>query len=170
MYDLAFTDAPMTTWALLRQTWITANKVAEIRLAKNGLTPEHLAVLWICRDHTGPVTTAEIARLVSREGQSISGLLNRMEKEGFVKRIPKRKGRPFTEIKMTAKGEEMCGPAIEVLKKIIMDFAPDMPEKDREQLHQSLKLLRGRMLDRLHVEIDENPPGLPHGKPIQLNW
>ncbi len=170
MYDLVFSDAPMTTWALMRQTWITANKVAEVRLAKKRLTPEHLAVLWICRDHQAPVTPAEIARLVSREAQSIAGLLNRMEKEGLVKRIPKRKGRPFTEIKMTPKGEELCGSAIEVLKKVVMDATSDVPEKEREQLHKTLKGVRAKMLDQLHEEIDEEPRGLPHGKPICLNW
>lgn len=170
MYDLEFADKPMTTWAVLRQTWVVANKVAETKLAKKGLTPEHLAVLWICRDHKGPVTPAEIARLVFREAQSIAGLLNRMEKEGLVKRIPKRKGRPFTEIKLTPKGEGLCSPGIEILKKIIMDFTSDMPDKERDQFHKTLKSLRAKVLDQLHLEIDPEPTGLPHDKPIILKW
>ena len=170
MYDLEFEDPQMTTWALLRQTWIVANKVAETKLAKKKLTPEHLAVLWSCRDNKGPMTPAEIARLVSREAQSIAGLLNRMEKEGFVKRIPKRKGRPFTEIKLTPKGEELCAPGIEIQKKIIMDFSTDMPEKERQQFHKTLKSLRAKVLDQLHLELDENPAGLPEGKPIRIKW
>jgi len=170
MYDLEFVDAQMTTWTIMRQTWIVANKVAETKLAKKGLTPEHLAVLWICRDHPGPVTPAEIARLVFREAQSIAGLLNRMEKEGLVKRIPKRKGRPFTEIKLSPKGEELCGPGIEIQKKIIMDFSTDMPAKEREQFHKTLKGLRAKMLDQLHMEIDEEPTGLPIDKPLSLKW
>jgi DNA-binding MarR family transcriptional regulator len=170
MYDLEFADAPMTTWTILRQTWIVANKVAETKLAKKGLTPEHLAVLWICRDHPGPVTPAEIARLVFREAQSIAGLLNRMEKEGLVKRIPKRKGRPYTEIKLTQKGEDLCSPGIEIQKKIIMDFSADMPAKERDQFHKTLKGLRIKMLDQLHMEIDEEPTGLPQNKPLILKW
>ena len=84
-YDLEFTDPAMTVWALLRQTHTAVNKVAEVRLAKKGLTPEKAAVLWACRDYPGIVTPAEIARLVFREAQTIAGLLNRMEREGLIK-------------------------------------------------------------------------------------
>ena len=170
MYDLEFTEPTMTTWALLRQTWIVGNKVAETKLARKGLSPEHLAVLWACRDYPGTVTPAEIARLVSRESQTVVGLLNRMEKQGLVKRIPKRKGRPFTQIKLTPGGEEMCGPAVEVQKKVIMDATSDMPQKERAQVHKTLMVLRGKMLDQLHLELDEHPAGLPQGKPIRLKW
>src|SRR4030043_1565170 len=104
----------MTTWALLRQTSIAVNKAAEIKLAKVGLTPEKAAVLWACRDYPGTITPAEIARLMFRENQTIAGLLNRMEKEGLVSRVPKRKGHPFTEVKMTPKGEKLCEQGIEV--------------------------------------------------------
>src|SRR4030043_2034919 len=109
----------MTTWALLRQTSIAVNKVAETKLAKIKLTPEKAAVLWACRDFPGTLTPAEIARLLFRENQTIAGLLNRMEKEGLVTRIPKRKGHPFTEVKMTPKGEKLVGPGEEVFKGII---------------------------------------------------
>lgn len=76
MYDLQLSDRTLTTWALLRQTWSVMDKAAETRLAKVGLTPEKLAVLWICRDYPGLSTTAEIARFLSRQSQSVTGLLN----------------------------------------------------------------------------------------------
>ena len=96
MYDLEFSDSAMTTWTMLRQTWTAVNKMAEVKLAKVGLTPEKAAVLWLCRDYSGTLTPAEIARYLFRENQTIAGLLNRMESEGLVKRVPKRKGHPFT--------------------------------------------------------------------------
>src|SRR4030043_1731917 len=99
----------MTTWALLRQTSIAVNKAAEVKLAKVGLTPEKAAVLWACRDYPGTLTPAEIARLVFRENQTIAGLLNRMEREGLVIRVPKRKVHPFTEVRMTPRGMRLVG-------------------------------------------------------------
>ena len=84
MYDLKFSEPSLTSWALLRQTWAVMDKLAEIRLAKVGLTPEKIAVLWACKEHPGPLIPAEIARFVSRESQSVTGLLNRMEREGFI--------------------------------------------------------------------------------------
>jgi DNA-binding MarR family transcriptional regulator len=119
MYDLEFTDTAMTTWTMLRQTWTAVNKMAEVKLAKVGLTPEKAAVLWLCRDYSGTLTPAEIARYLFRENQTIAGLLNRMEAEGLVKRVPKRKGHPFTEVRLTPKGEEACGPGVEAYKKVV---------------------------------------------------
>lgn len=169
MYDMKFVDPTMTTLALLRQTWTVVSKVTESKLAKLGLTPEKLAVMWACRDYPGTLTPAEISRLLSREAQSVAGLLNRMENEGLVKRIPKRKGRPFTEIKLTAKGEELCGPGIESYKRLIQGLTSDLSEEQRQQFHKTLELIRDRMLDELHVEVGQ-PPTVTVEAPISLNW
>ncbi len=155
MYDLQFADKKLTTWALLRQTWSLMEKLAETRLAKVKLTPEKVAVLWACMDRPGPLIPAEIARIVSRESQSVTGLLNRMEREGLVKRIPKRKGRPFTEIKLTQKGEEACKAGVDILKKVIADVMSTPTEGQLDQLREPLLAIRGKVLDDLHIELSE---------------
>jgi MarR family transcriptional regulator for hemolysin len=169
MYDLEFDDIAMNTWAMLRQAWTAVNKVAEARLAKVGLTPEKAAVLWACRDYPGTITPAEIARLTFRENQTIAGLLNRMEKDGLVKRIPKRRGHPFTEIKLTTRGEEACGPGVEIYKKLIQGLVSDLPKGEQEQLQKLLRGLRDKMLDELHMEI-KKPSAYGADKPISPPW
>jgi DNA-binding MarR family transcriptional regulator len=165
MYDFEFTETAMGTWTVLRQTWIAVNKAAELKLAKVGLTPEKAAVLWALREYPGTLTPAEIARLVFRENQTIAGLLNRMEKEGLVTRVPKRKGHPFTEVKLTPKGEKLSGPGREILSALIKGLAADMPVEEQKQLQKSLKKLRQKMMDEMHVELDKGPPVFA-GKPI----
>jgi DNA-binding MarR family transcriptional regulator len=167
MYDFEFTETAMGTWAVLRQTWIAVNKAAEIKLAKVGLTPEKAAVLWACREYPGTLTPAEIARLVFRENQTIAGLLNRMEKEGLVTRVPKRKGHPFTEVKLTPKGEKLSGPGIEILSGLIKGLVADMPVEEQKQLQKSLRKLRQKMMDEMHMELDKGPQAFA-GKPIQV--
>jgi len=169
MYEMEFAETAMTTWTMLRQTWAAINKVAETRLAKVKLTPEKVAVLWACRDYPGPLTPAEISRLVFRENQTVAGLLNRMEKEGLVKRIPKRRGHPFTEIKLTPRGEQLCGPGVEVMKKVVLDLMSDMSSKDQQQLQALLRTRRDKALDELHIE-PSLPRGYEKGEPVQVNW
>ena len=170
MYDFEYNEIAMTTWATLRQTGIAVNKAAEVKLAKVGLTPEKAAVLWACRDYPGTLTPAEIARLVFRENQTIAGLLNRMEKEGLVTRVPKRKGHPFTEVKMTSKGEKLCGPGIDILKALIKGLVADISVEEQKQLQKTLKKMRQRMMDDLHLELDKLPASYPAGKPIAVKW
>ena len=169
MYDLQFTEMPMTTWTVLRQTWTAVNKVAEVKLAKVGLTPEKAAVLWACREYPGTLMPAEIARLMFRENQTIAGLLNRMEKDGLVKRVPKRKGHPFTEVKVTEKGSKLCDPGVEVFKELITGLVSDLSKEEQVQLQTTLAKMRDKMMEGLHMEL-RKPAGYEPDKPISPGW
>lgn len=169
MYDLQFNETAMTTWTVLRQTWTAVNKVAEVKLAKVGLTPEKASVLWFCRDYPGTLIPAEIARLTFRENQTIAGLLNRMEKDGLVRRVPKRKGHPFTEVKLTAKGREACVPGVEVYKKLITGLVSDMSEEEQQHLQKVMAGLRDKMMQEIHMEL-KKPAGYPPDEPISVIW
>jgi len=169
VYDLEFTDAALTTYIVLRQVWLAVNRVAEARLAKVGLTPEKLLALWICRDYPDTLIPAEIARIVHRENQTIAGLLNRMEKEGLVQRIPKRKGHPFTEVKMTAKGEKLLDAGLPIFRSVVSDLMSDMPVKKQKECQEWHRELRDKALDKLHLEA-KRPTESVTGKPITLKW
>jgi len=153
VYEYNFSDATLTTWVLLRQVWSAMQKVAERKLAKSGLTPEQVDVLWICRDHPAPLIPAEIARLIFREEQTVTGLLNRMEREGLLKRVPKRKGQPFTEIKITANGVEAAGTAIEVARALIREIMSSLSATEHEELQRMLRVLQGKMAELLGIEL-----------------
>ena len=169
VYDLEFADTALTTYVLLRQAWLAVNRVAEARLAKVGLTPEKLLVLWICRDYPDTLIPAEIARIVHRENQTIAGLLNRMEKEDLVQRIPKRKGHPFTEVKMTAKGEKLLDAGLPIFRSVVSDLMSDMPVKKQKECQEWHRELRDKALDKLHLEA-KRPTESVTGKPITLEW
>jgi len=169
MYDLKFSDPALTSWALLRQTWSLMDKAAETKLGRIGLTPEKAAVLWACKEHPGPLIPAEIARFVSRESQSVTGLLNRMEEEGLIMRIPKRKGRPYTEIRATDRGKNLCLQAIDILKGVVTETMSVLKDGDFERLNQPLRALRQQAADTLHLELMPRPSGSPDNT-IPVNW
>lgn len=158
MYDYRFPDTALTAWVTMAQTWSAMYKAAERKLAKVGLTPEQIDVLWVCRDYPGQLTPAELSRLIFRESQSVAGLLLRMEREGLVRRVPKRKGHPFTEVQITPKGEEMCRPGIEVLMALIAKIVSSLSAEELGQLQELLRKLRKNALEELHIELLP-PPG-----------
>jgi DNA-binding MarR family transcriptional regulator len=160
LYDFRFYDESFGIWVLCHQTWWAMRKSEERRLAKAGLTPERLAVLWVASAHPGPLTPAEISRAVFRENQTVAGLLDRMEKEGLVRRVPKRKGRPFTEIQMTAKGRELWEQAREVAIAHVRNITSGLSREEREQLQQILPKLRQNALEDLHWELLPAPSWL----------
>ena len=153
VYEYSFFDATLTSWVLLRQVSSAMQKVAEHKLAKSGLTPEQVDVLWICRDHPDTLIPAEISRLIFREEQTVTGLLNRMEREGLLKRVPKRKGKPFTEIKITEKGTEAAGDAIVVAKALIVDIMSTLSAAEHEELQRMLRVLQSKIAELLRIEL-----------------
>jgi DNA-binding MarR family transcriptional regulator len=169
VYDFEFSDQALTTYTALRQAWLAVNRLAEARLGKIGLTPETIAVLWAARDYPGVLIPAEIARMTHRENQTIAGLLNRMEKAGLVQRIPKRKGHPFTEVKITAKGRELCDAGVPVLKAMVSDLISDMPAKKQKECQEWHRELRDKALDKVHLEAGPAVVGVP-GKPVPVKW
>ena len=153
MYDYKFEDTTLTSWALLRQASSAVQKVAERKLARSGLTPEQVDVLWICRDYPNTLTPAELSRLVFREEQTITGVLNRMEREGLVRRVPKRKGKPFTEIKITDKGTAAAGAGVEIAMALITEIMSTFSAPEHEELQRMLRLLQRKIAELLQVEL-----------------
>ena len=160
MYDFRSYDEAFGTWALLHQAWYVLRKSEERKLAKAGLTPEKLELLWVCNAHPGPLTPAEISRATHRENQTTAGLLNRMEKEGLVRRVPKRKGRPFTEVQMTAKGQELFERGRKVALPHIRKLVSGLSTGELKQLQKLLRTLRQSALEELHLELLPPPSWL----------
>jgi len=153
LYDFQFEDAHLTGWALMTQAWPAMYRVLEVELAKVGLTPEKLNVLWLCSDYPPPLIPAEISRFLFRKSHTIAGILDRMVRDGLVRRDPKRKGHPFTQIQLTAKGEELVGPGKEVALSLMAELMSPLSEEELKQLQGLLRKLRQHALEEMHMEI-----------------
>jgi DNA-binding MarR family transcriptional regulator len=157
VYDYQFPDSYQTAFVQLRQTSSAIYKLAERKLAKIGLTPIKVYVLWLCREYDGPLTPAEISRSLFRESQTIAGLLARMEKEGLVRRIPKRKGHPFTEVQITEKGKEAWYKGVKVAMAVAEDTMSTLQAEELEQFQELLRKLRQKALGELREELMPQP-------------
>jgi len=154
LYDFRFPDADrFTAWFLVSQTRAAITRVTEKELAKIGLTPEKAKVLWLCHDYPPPLTPAEMSRLMFRKSHSVAGLLDRMERDGLVRRVPKRKGHPFTEIQLTEKGRELVTPAKEVIVRFISELMAPLADEEVDQLRAVLTKLRESTLERLRLDL-----------------
>ncbi|MBE9514025.1 MAG: MarR family transcriptional regulator [Chloroflexi bacterium] len=132
-------------------------KVLELELTKVGVTPMKTYVLEVCKEYRGSLTPAEISRLFFRESQTIAGLLARMEREGLIRRVPKRKGHPFTEVEITAKGEELLRPAREAVCPLITRIMSSLSVEEHDQFQNLLLKVRRKALEELHIELRPLP-------------
>jgi len=160
LYDYQFSDPIFTAWVHFRQAWNAASRLTEVELAKTGLTSIKAYVLWVCRDYDAPLTPAEISRLLSRESNSVVQLLARMEKDGLISRIPKRKGHPFTEVQITDKGREALRPATKVVRALSAKVLSSLSDEELQQWQGLLRKIQQKALEEMHLELAPAPAAL----------
>ena len=105
-----------------------------------GVTSMELALLTVVQGLGEPTTPTEISRWMMRKRPTISGLLNRMEKNGLIRRTGYQTNRRSTKVSMTNKGREALKRASgqDILNRII----GEMSEEEYKQLWALLEKLK----------------------------
>src|SRR4030042_5989847 len=106
MNSMLSTDQDYNLWVLLRQTRDAMVKARGRELEKYGISSIQAAVLFTIQAIGAEATPAEISRRLVREPHSVSGLLNRMEKQGLITRVKDLPKRNMVRVVMTNKGRE----------------------------------------------------------------
>jgi DNA-binding MarR family transcriptional regulator len=151
-------DETIDTWLLFRLTRDTMNNARRQELARLGITPENSAVLHIIQDLGGSARPLEIARWTSRRLHSVHGLLERMERAGFVAKVrdPERKnGVRWT---LTQQGLDLFARTSQLIgqRKILSALSKEQREQLRASLNILLKAARKRLGEKGPVEL--RPP------------
>lgn len=158
MYDWDLGDPVFNAWVRLRQAWEVMAQSMEMELDSYRTTLPQFDILAILSASKTPLTPSEIASYIFRELQSASGLLTRMEKAGYVKKVRGKKDRRAVKVRIQPKGEE--------LQKRIMESGfpythrmvrTSLSEEEIMQLDQLLKKLRDGILEALGLKIEPLP-------------
>lgn len=137
---------------LLRQTADSVFKAREAELKKYNLSPEQAAALVCIRSLDNKATPAELSRWLFRKRNSITILLNRMQKLGLIsKQINKDRKNSIT-IKLTKKGYNAYLKSIEF--KAFYSIIDVLPEEKRKELWQLLQTIRLKVFKDLLLDVD----------------
>jgi DNA-binding MarR family transcriptional regulator len=137
---------------LLRYTADAIHRAREYELKKYKLTPEQAGALVCILSLGNNATQAELSRWLFRLPNSITILINRMEKLGLVKKRPDKKRKNIMRLSLTKKGFEAYQHSIEFHAfHSVIDILPD---KKRQELWSSLQLIREKVFENLHLDIN----------------
>jgi DNA-binding MarR family transcriptional regulator len=141
-------------WVLLDQTRFAIFRAREMELAHFGLTLTQAVVLHTLQNRGGTATIIEIAKFTMKQHHSISTLINRMVRQGLVK---KSKG-PDNKIQVaiTPKGQETYAKATQ--SSIEMIFSA-LSREEKQKFGVYLKQVRSKARNLLGM--DYKPPFLP---------
>ncbi len=96
------------------------------RLAPFGVTPGQYGVLKCLWDENG-LTVKQLAERMYLDSSTITGLLDRMEQKGLIKRLPDASDRRALSVMLTPAGEELKSPVSQAIldanKSVLHNFS-----------------------------------------------
>jgi DNA-binding MarR family transcriptional regulator len=149
-YDIAVEGYKL--FFMLRLTVDAVHKFREMELNKYGISPEQALALVCIYSLENKATPAELSRWLHREPNSITILLNRMEKLGLIRKKADLKRKNVIRLSLTPKGVVAYRHSVEFrIFNILMDV---LPEKKRKQLQSILQIIRKEVYKRLDLDTN----------------
>jgi DNA-binding MarR family transcriptional regulator len=149
-------DPEVNLYILLDQTDGIVTSAVELEIKHLKMTQPQVRVLTMLSRQDKPATLEELANWTLKEFNSVSTLINRMEKKGFVKKT-KINGDLKTYVALTEKGSGLYHK--QVTERSIHLIFDKLSFQEKKQLESTLKKVRDTTRDLLG--LDYRPPFLP---------
>ena len=128
---------------LFRTSDLLQNKMGKF-MRTYGLTPSQYNILRILRGEGKPLPSLEIASRMIQVVPAITGLVDRLETQGFVKRDRCSADRRVVYITITDMGLELLDRIDEPLREIHQQMLADLSEDEMRALSDILEKIRGQ--------------------------
>lgn len=142
-------DRDYELWVLLHQACDAMNRARANELRQVGISGAQAAVLFIVKAMKVPATPGEISRWLFREPHTVSGLLDRMEKQGLVRKVKDLERKTLVRVVITERGEEAYRRSTQM--KVIHKTLSCLSPKERDNLRAYAKTLRNKALGEYAV-------------------
>jgi DNA-binding MarR family transcriptional regulator len=149
-------DQDINLYILLDQTDSIITNAIELEIKHLRITQPQVRVLTMLSREDRPVTIDELANWTLKEFNSVSTLINRMEKKGLIKKV-KKAGELKTYVILTEKGSNLYHK--QVTERSIHLIFDKLTSEEKQQLDLILKCLRDTTRDLMG--LDYRPPFLP---------
>lgn len=154
------TDELYNLWTMLEQVHSGITLARDRELEQHGLSTIKSSALFIVQSIGNEATPAEISRWILRRPHSVSGLLDRMEKDGLIKKAKNLHKKNLVRVTITPKGRK--GLEISAKRKTINQILNALTAEERKQLYTYLDKLRNKALKV--AGITHKPPFPPPAK------
>jgi MarR family 2-MHQ and catechol resistance regulon transcriptional repressor len=140
----------MAEWISIYRTYNAIFKLTELALLPQGLSLPQLHLLGVLRDGGGILTTGEIGREMVKASQTITGLVDRLEVQGFVERQFDRRDRRKTWVRITESGSRKLEAAMPVAARIAEELSTVLTDKELADFQAKIQKLLDAAMERLN--------------------
>lgn len=101
----------------------------------------------------GPLSLSQIARLIMVKSSTVTGIIDRLEQKGLVRRVRISPDRRMITIELTEAGNALAQHAPSPIQQKIVDGLKRLPKSETEKIVDGLNKLT-RMLDVQDLEVE----------------
>jgi len=116
--------------------------------------PQLLCLTHLSKQEEYQLTHRQLVQHLHLNSSTVTGIVNRLEKKGYIARLPKKGDRRVTNIAITAAGIKVVESTPDLLHEKLSKHLQQLPATQVEQIKRSLDLL----IDVLDIrELDASP-------------
>lgn len=150
------TSNEYSLWCTFHQAYDLVSWHEDDVFAKANITYQQFLVLWAIKYHDefigGPIIINDLVPLLYRSSNSISQIVNRMEKNGLLKKLRDLSDGRAVRLIMTDKGKKMFIKTVKPNFKLIKGLLSTFSEKEIETLLLLVEKLKKRTKMKLRLE------------------
>ena len=109
-----------------------------------------------CLHNFGPLSSAELSRILLVTPPNLTGVIDLLEKKGFIERARKVGDRRICLISLTEEGENLSHKLYDPIEKKLCSELADMEFEEVQQLYESVKLIQKSMDAKGELEASSN--------------
>ena len=127
---------------LLRRAWYSLNQTFRQRIAHLGITPDQYSILrWLQEGDLRGITQQTITDLMASDPNTITSILQRMEKVGLVSRHAHESDRRARRVRIEDTGRRLYTKACEIAVALQEQIMAVIPAARRSRFLQDLELV-----------------------------
>jgi DNA-binding MarR family transcriptional regulator len=149
-------------WVIMDSAHFAISRSRFLEIAQFGLTPEKAQILHILQTNANALAQSRLSDYTMRQHHSVSSLINRMIKEGLLKKVKYPGERTFTVL-TTKKGKDKYSKLTRVSVDMIFS---SLSAEERRKLFSLLSHLLDKSRDLLG--IDYEPPFLKASRRVSV--
>jgi DNA-binding MarR family transcriptional regulator len=140
-------DTEYDTWILLSRVYRMIANLRRMELSKYDILPVQAYILLVISKLGNNTFPSELSQYVYQQKNSVSDILNRMEKQGLIQKTETSIGKARVHIKLTEKGEQVLKLSIE--REYLHKVMSSLPPEKTQQLISCLEILRDNAMNQL---------------------
>lgn len=143
------TDKEYDLWILLSRVYHLIAMLRKLELSNYDILPVQSYILFIIKALGNETTPSDISEYVYQQRSSISDILNRMVKEGLIRKTNKTGGKKRVIVTLTAKGEKAL--TLSMNREFLHKVISSLTEGKKQQLESALEILRDNAVNELSI-------------------